>query len=105
MALVKCRECGKEVSDQASSCPNCDYQLTPQQDIASEAPVKKTSVKWMSVQLTGTIMIIIGLFNFGMSDIENSGILPALLSFTFLLFGILLLFAGRITERFFKKKK
>ena len=23
MALVPCRECGKEVSDQAESCPNC----------------------------------------------------------------------------------
>lgn len=23
MALIKCKECGKEISDQASSCPNC----------------------------------------------------------------------------------
>lgn len=23
MALIKCRECGKEISDQALSCPNC----------------------------------------------------------------------------------
>lgn len=23
MALIKCPECGKEISDQASSCPNC----------------------------------------------------------------------------------
>ena len=59
----------------------------------------------MSVQLTGTIMVIIGLFYFGMSDFENPGILPALLSFTFLLFGILLLYAGRITEWYLKKKK
>lgn len=27
MALIKCPECGKEVSDKASSCPNCGYKL------------------------------------------------------------------------------
>ena len=59
----------------------------------------------MGAQLTGTIMIITGLFMVGMSSMESSGILPALLSFTFLLFGILLLYAGRIAERFLKKKK
>lgn len=25
MALIKCSECGKEVSDKAASCPNCGY--------------------------------------------------------------------------------
>ena len=28
MALIKCPECGKEVSDKAASCPNCGYPLT-----------------------------------------------------------------------------
>ncbi len=23
MALIKCKECGKEISDQAKTCPNC----------------------------------------------------------------------------------
>lgn len=27
MALIKCPECGKEVSDKATSCPNCGYPL------------------------------------------------------------------------------
>ena len=27
MALVKCPECGNEVSDQASMCPNCGYNV------------------------------------------------------------------------------
>ena len=26
MALVKCRECGKEISNNASSCPYCGYK-------------------------------------------------------------------------------
>lgn len=27
MALVKCPECGKKVSDTAVSCPNCGYGI------------------------------------------------------------------------------
>lgn len=26
MALIKCEECGHEVSDHAKLCPNCGYQ-------------------------------------------------------------------------------
>lgn len=29
MALVNCRECGKEISDKASMCPNCGYTYLP----------------------------------------------------------------------------
>lgn len=28
MALMNCPECGKEVSDKASACPNCGYRIT-----------------------------------------------------------------------------
>lgn len=27
MALIKCPECGKEISDQADFCPNCGYSF------------------------------------------------------------------------------
>ena len=27
MALIKCPECGKEISDTAKSCPNCGYMI------------------------------------------------------------------------------
>lgn len=27
MALIKCTECGKEISDQANICPNCGYTV------------------------------------------------------------------------------
>ena len=27
MALVKCPECGKEISDKANSCPSCGYPI------------------------------------------------------------------------------
>ena len=28
MALIKCPECGREVSDKALSCPNCGYPIS-----------------------------------------------------------------------------
>lgn len=27
MALIKCIECGKEISDKADACPNCGFKL------------------------------------------------------------------------------
>lgn len=27
MALINCKECGKEISDEASFCPNCGYSV------------------------------------------------------------------------------
>ncbi|MDR2277385.1 MAG: ribosomal protein L7/L12 [Vagococcus sp.] len=35
MALIKCEECGKEISDKASSCPHCGCPLT-QYDLLSK---------------------------------------------------------------------
>lgn len=42
MALIKCPECEKEISDKASACPNCGY---PIESLSSEGIVKiKVSV-------------------------------------------------------------
>lgn len=32
MALIKCPECGKEISDKAQSCPNCGYPIPKQEN-------------------------------------------------------------------------
>ena len=31
MAMIQCPECQKEISDQATACPNCGTPLTPEQ--------------------------------------------------------------------------
>lgn len=36
MALIKCPECGKDVSDQAPACPNCGYILKPDSQVTKE---------------------------------------------------------------------
>lgn len=39
MALIKCPECGKEVSDKAPACIHCGYPLQKQQPIISDMRV------------------------------------------------------------------
>lgn len=51
MALIKCPECGKEISDKASSCPNCGY---PIESLSQEGIVKiKVSVLKAPTGLNG----------------------------------------------------
>lgn len=38
MALIKCPECGKEVSDKAKACPNCGFPIN---DTKVEEPKEK----------------------------------------------------------------
>ena len=54
MALIACRECGKEISDQAPACPHCGAPASAAQ--LAVQPVKKppTAPVWLQV--------VIGLF-------------------------------------------
>ena len=36
MALIKCKECGKDVSDMATACPNCGYPIAKDKEISTE---------------------------------------------------------------------
>ena len=54
MALIKCPECGKEISDKALSCPNCGFPMNEKQTIkvvdGDECPICKVN-KWTINQL------------------------------------------------------
>lgn len=39
MALIKCPECGHEISDRATVCPNCGYKIAPPTTHKSNAPI------------------------------------------------------------------
>ena len=43
MALIKCPECSKDVSDKAQSCPNCGYELKKSDNIKTESNKISTS--------------------------------------------------------------
>ena len=41
MALIKCPECGRDVSDSAITCPNCGYPLKQNQEEEKESVVEQ----------------------------------------------------------------
>jgi hypothetical protein len=43
MALIKCPECGREVSDAAASCPGCGYPIAQQPTLQ---PILQPAQKW-----------------------------------------------------------
>ncbi len=55
MALIKCSECGHDVSDKASACPNCGFPFTesiPSQDtVIEESKGKHRTILWPVIVL------------------------------------------------------
>jgi DNA-directed RNA polymerase subunit RPC12/RpoP len=49
MALIKCSECGKDVSDKAASCPHCGAPLLP--------AARRAARPW---EVVGTLLVIGG---------------------------------------------
>ncbi len=63
MALIKCSECGKEVSDKAAACPGCGAPLTALPtavsiDPSSHAHVTRTGAKWEGL---GFVLVLVGM--------------------------------------------
>lgn len=54
MALAYCRECGKQVSDQAPTCPNCG---APQRIIAAAAATPARSPKSRGVAIALALIL------------------------------------------------
>ena len=62
MALIKCKDCGKEVSDIAPMCPNCGRPLNDQIESSrsQEKPKKKYSKAWVILAIVVVILWLIG---------------------------------------------
>ena len=41
MALIKCPECGKKISDQCESCPNCGYPIKANSEAIANSPTDR----------------------------------------------------------------
>lgn len=66
MAIVKCPECGKEISDSAVSCPNCGKPLQHLSKVSSEPiPPKKKSGTFKKI-LIGIAVVFVGMIVLGM---------------------------------------
>lgn len=61
MALIKCPECGNEVSDQAEKCPKCGITIAWQSVPQIVQTVELTSKKYKSRQVILRFTIIAGI--------------------------------------------
>lgn len=52
MALIKCKECGSQVSDEAKACPHC-----------GAAPPKRTSTATMLVAALVVMFVVMGIYD------------------------------------------
>ena len=62
MALINCPECGKEISDSATKCPNCGFntrKVWKQQTQAEKSPdsLEKTWTKISKIMLIAFVII------------------------------------------------
>lgn len=82
MPLIKCPECGAEISDQAQSCPHCGNPIKP-------VVIEQTGKKWKLAKVitslvfwTGVILILVGAGNGGLNNpLTGLGITLAFLGF------------------------
>jgi predicted amidophosphoribosyltransferase len=62
MALIKCSECGKDVSDKATACPNCGAPIgserAPQRRANTPVRVVRAGWRWEAI---GALLVIGGL--------------------------------------------
>lgn len=103
MSLIKCSECGQDISDQAPSCPHCGYvfkQETANQDVSVNKvsdlnieKVVKTGKTWKILKLISWVGGIIGLLmTFGSKD----GVFTKTLGETLLIFCIILFIVAKL---------
>lgn len=84
MALIKCPECKREVSDRAMSCPSCAYPL--EQAVTTESRGKQ----WKGFKLASVGAIFLGIMIAFSTTISQGGTLAAFL----ILGGLIGLMAG-----------
>src|SRR2546425_8362560 len=62
MALIKCPECERDVSDKATVCPHCGYPVTPTAQGARPVQViEQTGKVWKAIRALGWLLILVGL--------------------------------------------
>jgi uncharacterized membrane protein YvbJ len=77
MALISCQECGRQVSDKASACPQC---ACPIGALPAGGPrvvtIQETSKRWKKLQLLGMIGVpvcFIGIMSSAGADQPSEG--------------------------------
>lgn len=77
MALIKCPECGYEVSDKAASCPKCGYPINKVEIETEEERVSvRAKHKSRSFLTFGSILFVVSMI-FGLSTANDECMLRA----------------------------
>lgn len=100
MALVNCSECGREISDQAPSCPNCGFVVN-QQTQATKVDLnfnkyELTSKKWKKYKIIGFPLLIIGLIMFMANLAPGTNPAGFVFGLLFTLVGVVLLIVSSL---------
>lgn len=70
MALIKCRECGSEISSRAESCPHCGAKTRFGMNEGERKQINTVVVVLLLVSVVGTILLFSGLSTM-MRDIDK----------------------------------
>lgn len=60
MAMIYCKECGKEISDKADKCPYCGCPMQPNNYVRQESLSKSKEGKTSSLSITALVLSILG---------------------------------------------
>lgn len=66
--LIKCSECGKEISDKAAACPTCGAPVS-----GNIQTIQETSKKLKAQQFIAVTLLIIGIIIIFNGDPKSSG--------------------------------
>lgn len=98
MALIRCPECRKEVSDTAEACPHCGFKIEKQELLSfvpektilyNSKPTAKEIIKSVVSIVLGLPLCVLGI---------GYGFLPVLIGVIFIGAGVLFLFANKEGE-------
>lgn len=95
MALVKCKECGKEISNKAEICVECGFPLSKKKNGSEEIKTQQKTRKSLKLQLLlSKIMMILGfVLAFGYSQMKDDKVIIYICVFVV---GIILYVASRV---------
>ena len=75
MAMIKCPECGTEVSDKAEKCPKCAYPIQSTQTEEKTQTIQQTSKKLKKHIIFSVLALIVGVIFLFIKSISWLGVL------------------------------
>lgn len=89
MALIKCIDCGTEVSDKAEKCPKCACPISKKENNEQTQVIEQTSKRLKMQLLIGVVVLFLG-FLFLFSGSSGGAMV-------FLILGVIIIIASKIS--------